>query len=358
MKVLLVVLFAAASCNSLLAQQWSLGYVVKVDRDTVRGLLVNNTDAELGSRVFFRSGDSTNVTRHFLPSSLLGFGFDNGRTFRRFYRTGSQGGDSVFVFAKKELEGRITMYTHSRPKRDHPDIVLVNNATGQMVYVNAPEKITATDSRGAVRTGESAKHLGLLRIVKGDSVFSPDGRQKPRYSESAIRKEIMRHNEGFKADYPPWRHQQRVVRTYSLVVGTRISGANPGDVDFRVAFYRNKFFHETSREVSFIRGVSYRYAAGKSESIGSTISRPYKQEIISLIPVGINAQTDLKRINPFVYIGVGIGVMWERDDDLFVFPTINAGAGVKVKLGSKALIAEFSPTGNGAGSFVNIGWSF
>lgn len=371
MKRFFIVLLVLGTHNPLPAQELHSGFIVTLKRDTVKGLLMDGTDAELSSRITFKSLETGNDKIEYQPADLLSFGFDNGRIFKRFLITNTPTeDDSVFVFAKRILEGKINLYTY-KTKGNHPDIFLVNNYSGRTVHLREPEKLSTTDERGVPRTGESLKHLGLIGMLKGDSAFNSGNVKKFKYSEKAIRNDILEYNEGFK-DFPRSQHQPQIDYSYSVVAGIPFGSPDPTDVAFRVAFFKNKYFPESSRKLSLIKGISYRYSY-----INSTVpsgvqnsNENFRQQWISVIPIGVNFQTDSRLIKPYVYIGAGIAFLWETNhyvdnyeykgnkNELLVIPTLNMGAGVRVKIGSKFLVAELSPTGNRSGTCINLGYSF
>lgn len=372
MKRFFIFLLVLCIHYPLTAQELRSGFIVTLKSDTVKGLLMDGTDAELSSRITFESIETGDDKIEYRPADLLSFGFDNGRIFIRFSIANTPAeSDSVFVFAKRILEGKINLYTYSKTKGNHPDIFLVNNYSGRTVHLKESEKLSTTDESGVKRTGESFKHLGLIGIAKDDLAFNSANVKKFKYTEKAIRDDILEYNEGFK-EFPRSQYQPQIDYSYSVVAGIPFGSPNPTDVAFRVAFFKNKYFPESSRKLSFIKGISYRYSY-----INSTVpsgvqnsNKNFRQQWISVIPIGVNFQTDSRRIKPYVYIGAGIAFLWDTShyvdnyeykgnkNELLVIPTLNMGAGVRAKIGSKFLVVELSPTGNRSGTCINLGYSF
>lgn len=372
MNRFLIVLLVLGTHYPLAAQELRSGFIVTLNRDTLKGLVMDGTDTELSSRITFKNLEPGNDKIEYRATDLLSFGFNNGRIFIRFSSTNTPTeGDSVFVFAKKILEGKINLYTHSKIKGNHPDIFLVNNYSGRTIHLREPKKLSTTDERGFTRVGESFIHLGLIHLAKGDSAFNSAPVKKIKYTEKAIRNDILEYNEGFK-DFPGSQYQPRIDYSYSVVAGIPFSSPNESDVAFRVAFFRNKHFPESSRVLSLIRGISYRYSYINS-TVPSSVrnsNENFRQQWISLIPIGVSFQMDSRVIKPYAYIGAGMAFLWETNhyidnyeykgnkNELFVTPTLNMGAGVRIKTGSKFLVAELSPTGNKSGICINLGYSF
>ena len=190
MKCLWITLLAIGLNYQLTAQDFIPGFIVTLEKDTINGFLRDGTDAELSSQITFQTSKPANDKiddPQLAPADILSFGFNNGRIFKRFLITNTPAkGDSAHVFAKQVLQGKINLYTYSKPKRDQPDIFLVNNQSGRTVHLREPKQISMTDERGISKTRTSFKHLGLINLVKGDSVVNEATKKKVKYNEKSI----------------------------------------------------------------------------------------------------------------------------------------------------------------------------
>ena len=83
MKYFSVVFILLCLPLSLHAQELLRGYIVTLEKDTIRGLLLDGTDRELGTSVTFEEKGLGNK-RQYLPAEIESFRVDNGRTFLRF----------------------------------------------------------------------------------------------------------------------------------------------------------------------------------------------------------------------------------------------------------------------------------
>jgi hypothetical protein len=360
-----------ASNFALLAQKATPGFIVTLEKDTIRGFIREGTDAELTSGITFKKmTDSEEV--EYLPPSILSFGFDYGRTFKQFFIPGkADGGDSIAVFAKRTLEGKINLYTVSKKKQNEPDIFLVNNQTDRTIYLMEPQKVTATDENGKTWSGKSFQHMGALTVIKNDSQGYTANPKKITYSEKEIGKDIRKYNEQFRNGFPVAAYDPQIDYRYDISAGVAVLSPNEGHA-LRVAAYRLTYHPEKSRTISYIRGITYRY-----ETSGSTVdpsvedsNQNFRQQFISLIPIGFNFQSDSKNVKPYMYFGVGLTCMIATNhhivdyedkgnvNDITIFPILNVGAGLKIRVGSNFIIAEVTPTGNKSGTCINLGYSF
>ena len=90
---------------------------------------------------------------------------------------------------------------------------------------------------------------------------------------------------------------------------------------------------------------------------------------MSIIPVGLKYEGNGKFVKPYVYLGFGMGAWVDsyvvvvenadkvRERDVWITPTINPGAGLKIKTGSKSVFFEVTPS-PGLGVQGNLGFSF
>jgi hypothetical protein len=121
--------------------------------------------------------------------------------------------------------------------------------------------------------------------------------------------------------------------------------------------------------MSYVRGISYRYweANRPDQNINAGLLN-YRQQFISLLPLGFNLHGDGGRIEPFINVAMGAvilvedfydienSVVQERKTGVVIFPTINLGVGAKLKVGSNSILTEVVPTPNGV--YLNVGYSF
>src|SRR5690606_40586881 len=82
MKNLVFLLFVMLSIPVTAQNVFSPGYVVTSEGDTIRGLILEKSDAEMSRRLIFKSSEDAEIQKHSV-SSLSGFGFDSGREFGR-----------------------------------------------------------------------------------------------------------------------------------------------------------------------------------------------------------------------------------------------------------------------------------
>lgn len=365
MKFFLFAFLVLGLSHSLLAQNLRPGFIVTSKGDTVRGFVLDGTDAELSLGITFKKQEGDKAEVKYLPKDLLSFGFNNGRIFRSFSFAAQN--DTVYVFAKRELEGKVSMFTYAKPEENRPDIFLTNNSSGRTFHLTSPKKLQTFDQNGKSRTGQSFEYLGLLNLAKG--VHTNYSSKHVSYHEKSIRKDISAYNQQYVNDFPVYRYRPQPAFFYDISMG--FSLYNGVGTDFRMAFYRGRSFPELSRKIALIRGISYRYSSlGTDPPYVRNNNGNFRKQFLSVIPVGLYIQTDTGPVRFYAYGGIGLGLLIETDyhivnyqdmgneQEMGFFPALNLGAGVKIKAGSTFIIAELTPPGNRKGLFLNLGLSF
>ncbi len=366
----IVLLASVFLLNITNAQTVSPGYIVTTEKDTIRGFIIDQTDAELGLGIEFKKELSNPKASYFSSGDLLGFGFNYGRLFERVSME-DDSNDSVKVFAKRIVQGKIDMLVWRRLKGDSPYIFLTNKPSRREVYMTRPREKSASKDSEVPNTLDKKKHIGLLIYVKSDSSNSLPDEEDFRYSKKSITKNIQAYNSSFDKDFPVSQYKDPKKFTYDITVGTPILWT-PEGFNFRVAFYRNKTLPEKSRKISLTRGISYRHWTEGEEYEGDlkNVDDNYRQQLLTIIPIGVNVHGNSGRIRPYAYIGVGLTfllmtnhhiVNYENTGDSYTFvpiPSVNIGAGAKIKVGSNFILCELTPAGAGGGLYLNLGYSF
>ncbi|HEX3769007.1 MAG TPA: hypothetical protein VHT72_11550, partial [Puia sp.] len=117
MKIFKCLIILCFLFSQLSAQQiFDPGYIIKLNKDTVRGFIKTDLESELISVVKFKD-DETSVLKEYRPADLLGFGIDKDiyKTMR-FLNTAE---DSVVetAFVKQLVKGEYNLYAYRKPDR-------------------------------------------------------------------------------------------------------------------------------------------------------------------------------------------------------------------------------------------------
>jgi len=354
-----------------LDQQFASGYIITSKKDSIHGLVLDGTDAELGTKVVFKKSEQEEPTTYG-TGELSGFGFDYGKRFYRFafVKDIAKPSDSVSFFAKKTVTGKITLFAYEKPDTSEPDIVLKNNATGVIVYMVVPQNKIRTDENGHQKMiNASYKHVGQMSLVMSDLNYPGKTLEKFKYDGRKITKDILAYDNRFKAGFPVTRYTPKPHFTYDVTAGIPIQKYH-NETGYRVALYLHKYFPDKSRNVSIIRGITYRHWANhrKSYAYVQDSNEGVNNHLISVIPLGGCYETNGEILRAYAYIGLGFTVTHGTEKTIADFtdlgdrtvnsayPSMVIGGGFKIKAGSKFVKIEWTPTG-GDGKFINVGMS-
>ncbi|HRI80625.1 MAG TPA: hypothetical protein PLR06_13925, partial [Cyclobacteriaceae bacterium] len=303
MRISLAFIITIISISGSIAQTFSPGYIIDLKHDTIHGFVADRIDRELVTQIEFSKEKNGSGLTPYTPLDLLGFGFDNGRVFERFSKPGNptSPGDSISFFAKKNISGKIKLYTVDT-KNNQPDMVLVNVDIHRKVNLTVPQKKTMTVEKDEQKIFLVNEYLGLLAYVKNEPTMT-----SPRinYSEKSIKKNIMNYNNRFTQDFPVTVYDPRINYSYDISFGLPV--ARGSDSEFRMAVYRIQNSPETSRTYSTWIGVSYRYwSTDKPPANIKDTNQDYRQQFISVIPLGFNFHSSKGFLRPYFYFGIGL----------------------------------------------------
>lgn len=367
-KILLFLFFIPFSQHLFSQEGYQPGYIVNFNNDTIIGFIEEKVDSKLAEEVNFKEKKELESGKKYTAKNILGFGFDNGRNFQSMLLQDVKNLDENKVFAKKSLEGKIDLFLWRTENESRPNFFLTNNATGETVLLRAPVKKNLKTESGREYNYIDKNYLNFLQNIKNEGEISP--KDEIRYSEKRIINDILEFNRRFESEYPVSSYQEKIEYSHDVMVGIPFNLSDDG-MAFRVAVYRNKKRPEKSLSFSIIRGISYQHWSNEDKIIDENFANGtsnYRWQALSIIPIGIKYQGNGRILQPYTYLGVGLGVIALTDyvienfenkgskTTFSPFPTINLGAGVKIKVGSKYILLEITPSINAA--FINAGISF
>ncbi|MHA6279527.1 hypothetical protein ACXYMT_05035 [Salinimicrobium sp. CAU 1759] len=355
------------SINEIFAQDFEPGYIVTLDKDTVQGLVKEGIDGDLVYEMEFRSSSDSEIQK-FSPQEISGFGFNYDRTFRSFRFNDIASEKEKVVFAKEVETGQIDVLIWRKGKNRKPDMFLVNQASNDTVHLTRPrKKMTTVD--GKQFSQEDRNYLRLMNDIKGEEFQQ----KEIRYTEDKIRKDISSYNQQFSDAHDAYSYKEKKSREYSFLGGIAVNGPSMKEqLRIRAAVIQNRTAVERTNTLSYISGIFYTYREKKEVSIPTQYFYKghinFRRQVLSFIPIGIMFQGSPAAIRPYVYAGGGVGVGKLDDyfiefeaiqgtDTEYVFaPTLTAGAGVKIRVGSNYMVAEISP--GSSGLYLNAGFTF
>jgi len=129
MKNMVLLLFVIFSVSVTAQNIFTPGYIITAEGDTLRGLILEKSDAEMSRRIVFKTSEEAEIQKHSVRS-LTGFGLDSGREFERRIVLPKPGKneDTTYIFAKNLLRGHTDVFVGRYFQKRHPEIFLDNNS--------------------------------------------------------------------------------------------------------------------------------------------------------------------------------------------------------------------------------------
>lgn len=360
-------LFIFFNCNllDLRAQdELSPGYIITSKSETIHGWLADESDRKLSKRVYFYSENSNTSGAKYMPGEIQGFGYETGRIFKAL----NSSIDSSMVFGKQLAMGKMNMFICRYQKKSNFQIHIERRDINKsMVMVPIEDKFIEIDDMQYVR--KDKRFVGQLVLMTNDYMFLDEkDKKKIRCTPKDIQKFVSKYNAYFENQYASQIYKEKIDFTYDVLAGYPLP--YPNNIHFRLSFYRNKTFSDIRRNLSWRMGLSYVLWNRDYDENKSTSSSfyDYREQVLSIIPIGVYFQSNAKTIVPYAYFGVGIGFLMFSDYDLAggeiigtknefgLFPTVNLGLGARIKINSNYLLFELTP--NYKTIFFNVGYSF
>lgn len=366
----LVILFG----SSLKAQSsYEPGYVITINNDTIRGYLLNDIDANLDESVMFKEELDATIESEYSANDIVKFRFDSGREFTRFEPIQDVQTDKPrhYIFAKSLIKGKIDLYVWRHEKLSSKDFFILNHDNQRKAQLSKPIKIEVKKD-GKTFSKKDQHYQHLLNYVKHIKPEEDDKYKKIGFVEKSIRKDISSYNSNFEQEYSQVEYNEPKEYQYDVLVGLPFK-LESEETQFRVGIYRNKTYTDKTRRFSTFSAIIYNHAdTGEKESdldmSYRNRSKNYKSQLLNIIPIGLKFQSKAKKVIPYGYLGVGVMLLVHSnyiiedyefsgtEKQYYPFPTLNLGAGLKIKVNSNFLLAEITPTYSGV--FFNLGFSF
>ncbi len=361
--VLLIVLsagFAKAQHNLV------SGYIVNNDQDTLYGFIKYDRDAKLSKRVLFFNDKLEKKPEVFTPSEIKEFSFSTKRTFMSVQSEK----DTISVFAKKVLTGKINMYVSDIKGSAKFNIFLWRSDTSLKVELSNPKKsIVKQDSK--LYNYVSKKYIRQIAFMT-DDLEKGEQLKSLKYKKADIKKYLASYNDGFKDIYPTFVYKDSSSLTFDILAGIPFH-IKPTVTSFRFSAYADWCFLESIPYFSYRTGISYRYFySNEDPDLNQDYHHQFfKEQTISILPLGTRFQLNTGRIVPYAYFLIGLSVSIENnyfilhndhsiEQNSFYSLTSNIGVGVKFKIKSNYILAEITPVLSDLekGFMFNLGFSF
>ncbi len=355
-------------------QKYKSGYVVTNSNDTLKGYLLDAPDRKVALVINFKKLKNDKLILRFADRDLSAFGFNYGRIFCRLnFRAANNGtADSVNLMAKRNINGKLDLYSREFQDHDQPDIFLFDRSLARWIRLTEPQEYSYTLPTGISYKTKDKNYMGLLRITLTDSAGAYKLPPGLPYNERSITREVVKYDRMYNNTYPVTRYIPHKEFDYSLTAGVPFSAVKRKESRvFRLSFFRYRYYPEKSFHWYTVQGISYRYwkSLQKFDAITRDSNLNFEQQFVSILPIGIGYQARPRFITPYFYCAAGLAFYLETDHHIenyvdygdktipLFFPAISPGAGIRIKAGPGKIHIEVTPTYNAAGLYFNIGYT-
>ncbi len=329
------------------------GYIITNEKDTVSGMILSRMDAFLTSGIQFKELKNDTLTESYAVTDLIGFRFKNGRTFERINYESDKLDTSVF--AKRVVTGKYDLWVWRHSPRK-TDFFLKNNINQKVAHLTQPERKTLY-LEGKEYTQNDYRFIGNIIHVT-DNEFKPSSRNHNlKYSEKRIIDQISLLNQEYEDKYPVNIYKEEIKYKYNVKIGIPFQ-SSPNVTEFTIGFFRREIKVEKNVNFSIIRGITYFgwHSANTYDGSYENGTKGHRWQLINILPIGVHYQGKHKTIKPYAYMGFGAAVLAMTDYQIvdyedtgtktsfFPFPTVYAGTGLKIRVGSNFLFAEYTPS--------------
>jgi hypothetical protein len=193
----LVILFVS---NSIHSQNFQKGYIIKQDRDTVKGLI--NYSGHSNYR-YCQFKDPINQDKiKYTPDNILGYGFLNDKYFES-HKILNEDQSSEFVFLEVVIKGLVSLYKYDK-------IFYIEK--GDTSFYKISNETIKSSVDGQEMATPSVRYIGLLNLLLSDCVEIRSKIPATSLSERSLTELIERYNKCMNAPViiykasKPWIH--------------------------------------------------------------------------------------------------------------------------------------------------------
>jgi outer membrane protein W len=288
---------------SLFAQnKYEPGYIVKNNKETVKGYIQNGTEEDFSKQVNFKP-DSLSPEQVFLPGDIISFGFgkDIYKTIS-FQNTSAEKRVWDTSFVKQLVTGKYDLYIFTRSEQHY--YLIKSDTTTYFLYNSL-----ISNNGELITRGNYVNTLNLLSIPCNKLASRYD---RVGFSESEMSNFILALNKCISPETAVNYYTKPKPRTEVFVFAGGLPLGNQSQVTAEAllrisvpSLNRNTFFNIGLHYSSTLNSVTYR------DLYYGVYSNTIMHKIYS-VPITIQYDLATGRIRPYFYAGLGIAYLNEN----------------------------------------------
>jgi hypothetical protein len=318
--------------TSIIAQKNSdPGFIINQNRDTVKGFIETTEEKDLSGAVYFKK-EINDAWKEYHPKDLFGFGIGQ-ELYRsiRFINTINENVKDT-VFARLLVAGVYNLFTFVESSR----FFLLQKDTS--IYLLYDE--FQLGSGEIVREGNFRNYLNFISLPCDNL---KDEVKNVGYSEKNIGDFVQKTNHCISGESSlVYSHNKQKLLITPIVFagGLPLSGPN---AQFTTNFTLRTTLPRMDKKLSLNIGVNYSsttYKTAESEALNPDYQYYTKEQIFS-IPLTIQYNVLLTRVQPYFYLGFSYGKIqidnlatgfWVQPNDSYNSFNIVGGLGIEVRV--------------------------
>jgi len=288
-----IILFISIHFFTNAQQSSDPGYIVKHNKDTVRGMIKTSVEAELFESVSFKKDIDSDWTQYG-PSDIIGFGLEYGKFSSIHFLNGSKGNTPDITFAKQLISGVYNLFTYTNGARRF--FILQKDTTIYQLY---DELVSTT---GEIEQGANYQNYLYFISVPCDKLNNKY--KQIGYDERSIADFVQETNNcisgGSSVSY--FKKQKMAMTPVIFAGGLPISGQ---ESQITANLLLRFTIPRVDKQASLNIGLNYSrttYMTADSKSLNPSYQYYTRQQVIS-IPLTIQYNFMLTRIQPYLYLG-------------------------------------------------------
>ena len=309
-------------CISICASaqtNFTAGYIVKANGDTLRGYLQEELRKDLLFSIKFKPGSTSTAFETLTPADITSFKYESGDVYKliSFKNTLNDSTPAQTCFALQLVTGPYNLYSYIENEEIY--FVVIGNNVSYFVYN------TTTDNSGQIKNeGNYLSRLLAMAASCNDRSLHSD---QLTYNEKDISDFVNKLNNCIAPGSSSTNHYQKAkaITQLSIFAGGFSVGKNrnqlTGDIAFRVTY------PQLSKNVFLNIGIHYSNTTidKREKIIGTVVELSVTKDDIFCVPLTIQYNIGQGIIQPFFYGGLAAAYLTQNTTHSVYdqFPTVD-----------------------------------
>ncbi|HSZ86165.1 MAG TPA: hypothetical protein VK787_09055 [Puia sp.] len=302
MKRLPIALLLCISIYLSAQNNFTAGYIVKTDGDTLHGYLQEELRNQLVFQIQFKTDNSNSSFQTFTTNDVKAFRYETGDHYKKitFKNTLPDSGYIETVFAMELVEGAYNLYSYILKEETY--FITQGNGASYFLYN------TTYNANGAILIdGNYISRLGVLAAACPNKFFNTE---QLNYAEKDISKYIFDLNNCLSPNTASINHYQKPKTTSQIVVfaGGMILGKNKNQITADAAM--RLMYPQLSKDLFVIICIHYSHS-NRPQNVLDVIYL-FEDEVIC-VPLTLQYNFTIGPVHPYLSGGFAAAHLTEKN---------------------------------------------